>query len=282
MFEPKGRKLMKTRWQIHLLFWSLLSFCSAAPICAHDGWIEVPAIVEKGQPVTIALMLGNHANEHRSYRLAGKWNPKYLKLMVIEPSGKVNDITASLVDLGEDDEKTGPKGPKGFHIAPFTPTAEGVHIVLAREEQVLQHGDEPKFRSVRSARAAFAALRNPRVAEGKKTTGFGRAFAIDNVMEIVPVSNPIAVTQNDRVTLELRYKGKPFANQTVSLVGRLNGPASAQDLTTDEKGRVGFPAGPADIYLVRAKSEERTERIEGQYDLSSYEATYVFQVFNRP
>jgi uncharacterized GH25 family protein len=147
---------------------------------------------------------------------------------------------------------------------------------------LMQHGDEPKFRSVRSARAAFAALRSPRVAEGKKTTGFGRTFAIDNVMEIVPISNPIAVTQNDPVTLELLYKGKPLSNQTISLVGRLSGATSAQDLTTDEKGRVSFPAGPADTYLVRVKSEERTERIEGQYDLSSYEATYVFQVFNRP
>jgi len=282
MTFEKGRKFMKPRWQFYLLFWSLLFFCSATTVLAHDGWIEVPAIVEKGQPVTIALMLGNHANEHRSYRLAGKWNPKHIKLMVIEPSGKVNDITASLVDLGEDDEKTGPKGPKGFHIAPFTPTAEGVHIVLAREEQLLQHGDEPKFRSVRSARAAFAALRNPRVAEGKKTTGFERTFAIDNIMEIVPISNPIAVTQNDRVTLELRYKGKPFPNQTLSVVGRLNGPASAQDLTTDEKGRVSVAVSAADSYLVRFKFDERSERQEGQYDLSSYEATYVFQVFNRP
>jgi uncharacterized GH25 family protein len=282
MTFEKGRKFMKTRWQIHFLFWSLLSFCSAAPALAHDGWIEVPGIVEKDQPVTIALLLGNHANEHRSYRLAGKWNPKHLKLMVIEPSGKVNDITSSLVDLGEDDEKTGPKGPKGFHIAPFTPRGEGVHIVLAREEQLLQHGDEPKFRSVRSARAAFAALRSPRVAEGKKTTGFDRTFAVDNVMELVPVSNPIAITQNDRVTLELRYKGKPFSNQNISVVSRLSGTASAQDFATDGKGQVSFTAGPADMYLVRVKSEERTERIEGQYDLSSYETTYVFQVFNRP
>jgi uncharacterized GH25 family protein len=281
MTFQRGRKFVKTRGQIHLLFWSLLSFCSAATALAHDGWIEVPAIVEKGQPVTIALMLGNHANEHRSYRLAGKWSPKYLKLMVIDPSGKVNDITSSLVDLGEDDEKTGPKGPKGFHIAPFTPTAEGVHIVLAREEQLLRHGDEPKFRSVRSARAAFAALRSPRVAEGKKTTGFGRTFAMDNVMEIVPISNPIGVIRNDRVTLELRYKGKPFANQTLSVVGRLNGPASAQDLRTDEKGRVRVTAGAADFYLVRVKFNERSERREAEYELSSYEATYVFQVFNR-
>jgi uncharacterized GH25 family protein len=273
---------MKTRWRFCLAIGSFFVLCLTESASAHDGWIEVPAIVEKGQPVTIALMLGNHTNEHKSYRLAGKWDPKFTKLMVIDLSGKINDITSSLIDLGEDEEKTGPKGPKGFHIATFTPKTEGVHTVLAREEQVLQHGDGPKFRSIRSARSAFTALRTPRVVEGRKTTGFGRTFAIESVMEIVPISNPIAVTQNDPVTFELRYKGKPFANQTVTVVGRLNGPASVQDLTTDEKGRVRITAGAADFYLARAKFDERSERKEGQYDLSSYESTYVFQVFNRP
>jgi uncharacterized GH25 family protein len=103
-----------------------------------------------------------------------------------------------------------------------------------------------------------------------------------NLMEFVPVSNPIAVTQNDSVTLELRYKGKPFSNQLVSVIPRLKGPPSAQDLMTDEKGRVKVTTGAADTYLVRAKFDERGERKEGQYDLSGYEATYVFQVFNRP
>jgi uncharacterized GH25 family protein len=249
---------------------------------AHDGWIEVPAIVEKGQPVTIALMLGNHTNEHRSYRLAGKWDPKFTKLVIIDPSGLVEDITGSLVDLGEDEEKTGPKGPKGFHIATFTPKTAGVYTVVGREEQVLQFGDEPRFRSVRSARAAFAALNNPRVADGKKTTGFDRTFSVDSLMEFVPLTNPIAVAQNDPVTLELRYKGQPFANQRVSVVGRLKGAVSAEDLMTDEKGRVKITASTPDSYLVRAKFDERSERKEGQYDLSSYEATYVFQVFNQP
>ncbi len=46
-------------------------------------------------------------------------------------------------------------------------------------------------------------------------------------------------------------------------------------------GRAAFAAGPADSYLARAKIDERAERSEGQFDLSSYEATYVFQVFNR-
>ena len=68
----------------------------------------------------------------------------------------------------------------------------------------------------------------------------------------------------------------------MTIVGRLRRPASVQDLTTDEKGQVRIAAGAADSYLVRVKFEERSERKEGQYDLSSYEATYVFQVFNRP
>jgi uncharacterized GH25 family protein len=246
---------------------------------AHDGWVEVPSIVERGQPLTISLMLGNHSNEHRSYRLAGKWNVKATKLMVIEPSGKQHDLTSSLVDLGEDAEKTGPKGPKGFHIATFTAKEEGVHIVVARQEEIAQHGDGPKFRGVRSARGAFTALRTPRVAEARKSSGFGHNTNNENLMEIVPVSNPLGVTQNERMIFEVRYKGKGFPNQNVSIIRRLEGPASVQELSTDEKGQVSFTAGPPDTYLMRAKFEERNERSEGQYDLSAYEATYVFQIF---
>jgi hypothetical protein len=139
---------------------------------AHDGWIEIsPWIAEKGQPVTLALMHGNHSNEHKSFRLAGKWDPEYTKLMVIDPSGKIHDLTSGIVDLGEDPEKTGPKGPKGFHVAQFTPKIGGVYVVLARQERVLQHGTGPKFRSVRNARSAFAALSNPHPIDGQEREG---------------------------------------------------------------------------------------------------------------
>src|ERR1051325_4613374 len=53
-------------------------FCAPQLLKAHDGWVEVaPAIVEKNQPATISLIQGNHANEHKSDRIAGKWDPKY-------------------------------------------------------------------------------------------------------------------------------------------------------------------------------------------------------------
>jgi uncharacterized GH25 family protein len=247
---------------------------------AHDGWIEVtPSIVEKGQPVTIALFQGNHSNEHKSYRLAGKWDLESTKVTVVSPSGKAIDLT--MIDFGEDPEKTGPKGPKGFHIAQFVPEYDGVYTVIARQEKILQHGTGPKFRGVRFARGVFVALSTPTLAEAQKIQQLDRQPIVAEDLEIFAVTNPLAVTNQSLLTLELRYKGKPAAGKVVSVIRKMAGPASPQDLTTDQQGRVTVVAGSADSYLARAKVDERAERSEGQFDLSSYEATYVFQVYNR-
>jgi glycerol kinase len=67
------------------MFGTLLSAALLSPrsVYSHDGWVEVsPNIVEKNQSATIALLQGNHSNEHKSYRIAGKWDQKYTTLVV--------------------------------------------------------------------------------------------------------------------------------------------------------------------------------------------------------
>jgi len=247
----------------------------------HDGWIQVNPIVEKGQPVSIALMHGNHSNEHGSFRLAGKWDAQYTKLFVIDPSGKINDLTNTIVDLGEDPDKTGPKGPKGFHLAQFTPKTEGVYIVLARQERNLQQGDGPKLRTMRNARSAFVALGNPKVAEAQKTNGFERTFALNNLLEIIPVSNPFGTAEKSTLILQVLLNGKPAANRSVTVIGQMASAASAQDLKTDSQGRVHVTVGAPDTYLARVKFDEDVRQSSERTDKHSYEATHVFQVFNR-
>jgi hypothetical protein len=240
-------------------------------------------IVEKGQTVTISLMQGNHSNEHRSYRLAGKWDVKFTRLVVVDPTGKETDLTDRLIDFGEDEEKIGPKGPKGFQLAPFVAREDGVYLVLARQERILQFRDGPKFRSVRSARAAFAALSLPTVASANKLRGMDRSMGGDNALEIIPLTNPLGAVEKGSVTLALRYKGKPAPGQVVTVLRKIDGPASAQDqTTTDAQGRVTLAVDSPDLYLVRAMIEDKGDRSEGQFEQSAYEATYVFPVFNRP
>jgi len=250
---------------------------------AHDGWVEIsPAIVEKNQSVTIALMHGNHSNEHKSYRIAGKWDSKYTTLVVVDPKGKQNVLSDRLIDLGEDAESVGPKGPKGFHLASFVPKDDGLYEALARQVRAVQQGDGPKLLTVRLAKTSFAAFKTPVVLAAKNLKGFARLIGGDGAVEFIPVNNPLGVFSGDSMTLELRQNGKPLGGQVVTLVRRIDGFGSVQERTTDEKGRVTFGVGPADSYLARVKFDEEIPRPDGQKDKTSDESTYVFQVFNRP
>jgi len=270
-----------SKWQLVVLL--TLSFFQAPFVFSHDGWVEIsPTIVEKNQAVTIALIQGYHSNEHKSYRIAGKWDAKYTTLAVVDPKGKLNDVTDRLIDLGEDAETIGPKGPKGFHLASFVPKDEGLFQVLARQVRTLQQGDGPKIVTVRLAKTAFAAFKVPVISAAKNLKGFDRRIADEDAVEFVPVSNPFVVFSGGSMTLALRQKGKALSAQIVTLVRRIDGFASVQERTTDEKGRVTFAIGAADWYLARVKIDEETPRSDGQKDKASYESTYVFQVFNRP
>ena len=270
----------KLRMFLVVLAPSLISPLSAS---AHDGWVEIsPAIVERNQPAMISLMQGNHSNEHKSYRIAGKWDAKHTVLSVIDPMGKSIALTDRLIDMGEDAEAIGPKGPKGFHLALFVPTDNGLYQVLARQARTVQQGDGPKVVTVRIAKTAFAAFRNPTVSAAKNLKSVDRLIAGEDALELIPIHNPLAIFSNGSIALALRYKGKPISGQIITLVRRIDGFASVQERTSDERGRVNFPVGAADSYLARVKLDEETVRSDGLKDKASYESTYVFQVFNRP
>ena len=89
----------------------LLMFILLFPAVAwsHDGWVEVSPDRRKSQPITIALMHGNHSNEHGSFRIAGKWDLQYTN-SGSRSERKAANITKSVVDLGEDPEKTWTQG----------------------------------------------------------------------------------------------------------------------------------------------------------------------------
>ena len=260
-----------------------LIFFSPQTASSHDGWVEIsPTIIEKGQPATIALIQGNHSNEHRSYRIAGKWDQKYTTLIVVDPNGKNHSLTDRLIDFGEDDEKVGPKGPKGFYLVSFTPNEEGLYQAVARQVRTVQQGDGPKLLTMRMAKTMFASLNVPEVSMTKNLKGFDLMSGGADGLEILPVTNPLGIFSGGSVTLELRLKGKPISGKIISLIRKIDGSGSVLDRTTDEKGQVNFVVGPSDSYLARVNLAVESPRPDGRADKNSYEATYVFQVFNRP
>jgi len=66
-------------------------------------------------------------------------------------------------------KKPVPKDRRDFTSRRLRQKRKEVHTVLAREEQVLQHGDGPKFRSIRKRAQRIHGTSDPRVEAVRNT-----------------------------------------------------------------------------------------------------------------
>ena len=158
------------------IFLNLIFFCPQFTF-AHDGWVEItPTIVEKGQPTTIALIQGNHSNEHKSYRIAGKWDGKNTTLAVVNPAGKLSTLTDRVIDLGEDEEKVGPKGPKGFLPGFVRPERRRALSGRSPVGAQLATGGRAQARHSADRQDGIRGLQDSHHFGGKKSKGFRPAY----------------------------------------------------------------------------------------------------------
>jgi len=74
---------------------ALVAAAGFAP--AHDTWVQTNTnLVRTGDAVHIDLMLGNHGNDHRDFKLASKLSPDMIQTFeVIAPDGTVMPIGKS-------------------------------------------------------------------------------------------------------------------------------------------------------------------------------------------
>ncbi|TBL69920.1 DUF4198 domain-containing protein [Paenibacillus thalictri] len=249
---------------------------SALPISAHDGWSQTNSpVLAQGQVAYVDLLLGNHSNEHKSYRITGQWNKDSAKVYVVTPSGQKADISKSLFYSGEAATQTEPAVNNGF-IASFSSQSPGAYIISAESDSVSKSGAAPS-RSLRSAKSfvAVSDIATPGRIEALK--GFSKAVSTDRA-EWVPAFNPAAATPGKQVSVQLLVKGVPQAGVTASLIRRSN--SEAQEWKTDDEGKVTFTLGEADYYLLRASITDEKEKKEGEYAQTSYSATMTFSVQN--
>ena len=82
---------------------------------AHDTWVQTNTnLVRVGDAVHVDLLLGNHGNDHRDFRLAGKVPLDGAALETIDPQGNRFDLKPGLADTGYAPQE-------GFWTARFAP-----------------------------------------------------------------------------------------------------------------------------------------------------------------
>src|SRR5689334_8880917 len=101
-----------------------LSFAlAAASALAHDTWVQTNTnVIRSNDSVYVDLMLGNHGNDHRDFKLANKIDLSKCTLDVVSPDQKTYDLKPEVVDRGY-----APR--EGYWSAKFVPVTPGLYCV---------------------------------------------------------------------------------------------------------------------------------------------------------
>jgi uncharacterized GH25 family protein len=247
------------------------ALATASPVVAHDTWVQTNvAIIRTGDAIHIDLMLGNHGNSHRDFKLASKVDAESAALAVTGPDGKSYDLKPSLIDLGYT-----PK--EGFHSAKFAAAKPGLYSIAHIMDKIVNHGKP--VRSIRSAKAFF--LVSPTLDSVRRDwSGFGKPLGHE--LELVPEVSPVApMGPGTAIKVRVLFHGKPLADARVSFIPRGEVLAEGFDKTyerkTDADGRAAFTPKTGNYYLIVVHHAEAAPA-KADYESIAFTATLTVLV----
>jgi len=253
-----------------VLVWCLTF--SPCAVVAHDTWLEAsPRLIRPDDVVHVGLFLGNHGNDHRDFKIAGKVGSlDEVRVEVIGPDGRKTDLVPDMVDLGY-----APK--EGFWSARFVPATEGLHCV-GHFRQGIRHG----ARGLKGGKTYFLAsesLDTPTAPRG------GLPGPLGHPLELVLESHPVIDCGPGKpIAVQLLFTGKPLADQVVSFIPRgttlAEGFDAAHERRTDAEGRCSYTPREGNVVLIVTHLVRPDEQGDG-YDRTAYAATLVIDVPER-
>jgi uncharacterized GH25 family protein len=240
---------------------------------AHDTWLQTNTnVVRTGDVVHVDLLLGNHGNDHRDFKLAGKPDVAGSTLQILAPGGKSFDLADRLVDTGYAPQE-------GFWTTRFEPAETGLYVVGHLSDKIMSYAP---VRSVKGAKSCFVV--SPTLDKvAAENPGFERPLG--HPLELVPLANPVTpMGPGTPIRVRLLYQGKPLPSARVSFIPRGHALAEGFDdeyeRTTNDSGEASFTPTFGTYYLVVAHHLQPQER-GPNYDHTKYSATlcvYVPQV----
>jgi uncharacterized GH25 family protein len=248
------------------------ALCWPLVAAAHDTWLEAsPSLVRPDDVVHVGLFLGNHGNDHRDFKIAGKVGSlDGVQVEAIAPDGRKTDLVPDLVDLGY-----APK--EGFWSGRFVPAAEGLHCV-GHFRQGIRHG-AMGLKGGKTYFLASESLDKPAKPEGLLPGPVGHPLEL--VLETHPV---LGCGPGKPITVQLLFKGQPLADQVVSFIPRGATLAAGFDpefeRKTDAEGRCSYTPKEGNVVLVVTHLVKPDEIGEG-YEKTAYAATLVLDVPQR-
>ena len=232
---------------------------------AHDTWVQTNTnVIRAGDSAHVDLMLGNHGNDHRDFKLASKTSLANASLKIHGPDKKTFDVRDRLADVGYT-----PK--EGFWTTKFAATEPGLYLVDHTVDAIVNHGTPT--RSVKSGKTFFVVTKSMDKIPHEHP---GYDQMLGHLLEIVADANTVTPMGPDvPIRVKVLFKGQPLKEARVSFIPRgvtlTEGFDSTYERKSNENGRCFFTPKEGNYYLV-VVHHATDEKGEG-YDSTKYSAT---------
>jgi uncharacterized GH25 family protein len=237
---------------------------------AHDTWVQTNTnVVRAGDVVFIDLFLGNHGNDHRDFKMAGKPDRAASKLDVIAPGGDQYDLKDRLIDRGYAPSE-------GYLSARFVPAEVGVYLVAHSMDKMVSYAPT---RSIKSAKTYFVVSSSlDRVARNDAPLD----LPLGHPLELVPKSHPVTpMGPGTPIEVQVLYQGKPLPNARVTFIPRgealSEGFDDRYERHSDAEGVAAFTPKEGNYYLVVVHHVDPKASGPG-YDSTKYSAALTVLV----
>jgi uncharacterized GH25 family protein len=237
---------------------------------AHDTWVQTNTnVIRAGDVVFIDLFLGNHGNDHRDFKMAGKPDRAASRLDVIAPGGAKYDLKDRLVDNGYAPSE-------GYFSARFLPSEVGTYLVAHSMDKVVSYAPT---RSIKSAKTYFVVSSSlDRVPRSEALLD----RPLGHPLELVPKSHPVTpMGPGTPIQVQVLYLGKPLADAHVTFVPRGESLSERFDdryeRHTDAEGMAAFTPQEGNYYLVVVHHVDPKASGPG-YDSTRYSASLTVLV----
>jgi uncharacterized GH25 family protein len=235
-------------------------------VSAHDTWVEANTnVVRAGDSVLIDLKLGNHGNDHRDFKIAGKAGLEACTLEMVMPNGIHLDLLPNLVDQGYAPNE-------GYWSTKFSTRFAGTHLVAHTFDKVVNHGKPT--RSIKSAKTFFL---TGLLLDRLKDDSTLWKQPLGHPLEIVPVSHPVLWTGPGMpIEVQVNWKGQPLPEARVSFIPQGTELKPEFDETYERRtgadGRATFTPKTGNRYLI--VTHQTVDEEQGtDYQRTSYAAT---------
>jgi uncharacterized GH25 family protein len=236
---------------------------------SHDTWLETgTATVAVGEYAYIDLMLGNHGNDHRDFKLASKISLDPCTLSVMDPTGQVVDLKSEIVDMGSAEKE-------GFWTAKYVFADPGLHRFI--------HTLDTLHRTTRAIKSAKTFVLAIGAGEQKIESSIGDAchgFELELVLK-TPFDH---IEAGAPIELQVMRSGKAFSQALVTFIPLGTTLAAGFDAeyqrTSDSDGIVRFVPEEGNLIFAVVHHMADGEAGDG-YENTHYSAAMVIQVPNQ-